>query len=270
MSSSTRDAAYGYIRRGYAPVPIPHRTKRPVLDGWPKLKLTEADVRRYFNGKPQNIGLILGEASSGLADVDCDWPEALQLAQYILPETGMVSGRKSSPRSHHFYICPKPPGYLKLTDRAVERGHEERNTIVELRYGKGLQSLVPPSVHPSGEAVEWYECGEPAVVDGLTLEQSVRKLAAAALLVKHYPAKGSRHDFALSLAGGLCRRGMPEAEAVKLITSIARVAGDEEWEARGGDVLSTYATLRDGGAATGWPRLTELVSAWVVQQVREW
>ena len=53
-------AAERYIRAGFAVVPIPHRSKRPVLEGWEALRLTADTLPEHFNGRPQNIGLILG------------------------------------------------------------------------------------------------------------------------------------------------------------------------------------------------------------------
>jgi hypothetical protein len=53
-------AAERYVRAGLAVVPIPHRSKRPVLEGWEALRLTADTLPEHFNGRPQNIGLILG------------------------------------------------------------------------------------------------------------------------------------------------------------------------------------------------------------------
>ena len=57
---SILDIARDYLNRGWAPVPVPHRTKVPVVEGWPKLRVTEASLREHFNGAPQNIGVLLG------------------------------------------------------------------------------------------------------------------------------------------------------------------------------------------------------------------
>ena len=54
------DAAIAWIQQGFSPVPIPHRSKRPVLQGWERLEITMDVAPQYFNGKPQNIGLHLG------------------------------------------------------------------------------------------------------------------------------------------------------------------------------------------------------------------
>ena len=63
------DVALDYIRRGWAPVPIPHKAKRPKGDAWQTLRLAETTAAQFFNGKDQNIGVLLGEVSGGLTDV---------------------------------------------------------------------------------------------------------------------------------------------------------------------------------------------------------
>ena len=82
-AASISDAARNYVEGGFLPVPVPYRTKRPVTEGWPGLRLTVADLPRYFNGHPQNIGVLLGHL--GLADVDADCPEAVRAATFFLP-----------------------------------------------------------------------------------------------------------------------------------------------------------------------------------------
>jgi hypothetical protein len=73
-------AAERYVRAGFCVVPIPHRSKRPVLEGWESLRLTPDELPEHFNGRPQNVGLILGQPSGGLVDVDQDAPEAAKIA----------------------------------------------------------------------------------------------------------------------------------------------------------------------------------------------
>lgn len=85
---------------------------------------------QYFNGKPQNIGLHLGD-KYGSADVDCDCAEAITAARDLLPETGMIFGRQSKPFSHFFYRSDPPA--------RTEQFHDplDHKTLIELR---GLSS----------------------------------------------------------------------------------------------------------------------------------
>src|SRR5258708_6015713 len=51
------DAARAYTTRGRRVVPIPYRSKAPVLDGWQTLRLEIDDLSQYFNGS-SNIGVL--------------------------------------------------------------------------------------------------------------------------------------------------------------------------------------------------------------------
>jgi hypothetical protein len=90
--------AKGYVKRNMAIVPIPAERKSPVLPGWQNLRIGLEEIPRYFNGKPQNIGVLLGEPSGGLVDVDLDVPDAAKIAERFLPKT-LASGRKSAPKN---------------------------------------------------------------------------------------------------------------------------------------------------------------------------
>ena len=90
------DAAITWIQKGFSPVPVPHRSKRPVLKEWQRLEITKEGASQYFNGASQNIGVLLGD-KFGSADVDCDCPEAITAAREFLPETGLIFGRQPVP-----------------------------------------------------------------------------------------------------------------------------------------------------------------------------
>ena len=166
------EAARWYRSRGYAPIPVPAGSKIPVLKGWQTLRLDEPDLPQHFNGTG-NIGLLLGEPSAWLVDVDLDCEEAVALAPEFLPATGAKSGRPGKPVSHWWYVC----------DGAVTRKHQDpvtRKMIVELR-STGAQTVVGPGTHPSGEPYDPLE-GDPAAVDHAELAAAVVALAEAVLI----------------------------------------------------------------------------------------
>src|SRR6266581_547712 len=99
------DYAHQYLDRGFAPVPVEFKTKSPKVNAWPDFRLKREQVLSVFQ-LPCNIGIILGEASGGLIDIDLDCSEAIDLAPYILPPTGMIFGRGSKPASHRIYNVP--------------------------------------------------------------------------------------------------------------------------------------------------------------------
>ena len=83
--SGALQAAQAYVARGWNPLPLPFKSKIPADTGWQKRVIGEQDLPRYFNGKPQNVGVVLGPTSSGLTDVDLDCREAIELAPHVLP-----------------------------------------------------------------------------------------------------------------------------------------------------------------------------------------
>jgi putative DNA primase/helicase len=250
---SSASAAVRYIKHGYAPIPIPARSKGPNLKDWQHLRLEPEDVPKYFNNG-RNIGLLLGEPSGGLIDIDLDAPEAVAAGRYLLPDT-LRSGRESSPNSHYWYRCEPAslPGTAKFQ---VPRGGtgEGAEMFAELR-STGKQTVVAPSVHPDGDKYTWGS-GEPAEISGPELLERVREVATAALLARHWPMRG-RHEIALASAGYLGRRLAPE-RLHAIIEAAAGAAGDEEWRDRSRAVQDTLEGLKAGRQVTGGPALDQL------------
>ena len=201
-AASARRYAEGYVRRGLAVVPIPEGRKRPVIPAWQTLRLRLEDLDDHFNGRPQNVGILLGEPSGWVVDVDLDAPEAVELGPRFLPAT-LRSGREGAPRSHWWYRSEGArTEKWKDTDGA---------TLVELR-STGCQTVVEPSTHPDGDRYLWHhEADPPGGHAGITqvtregLVRACRSLATAALVARRLPPVGGRHDFALALAGSCSR-----------------------------------------------------------------
>jgi hypothetical protein len=264
------EIATDYRRRGFCPIPVPYGEKGPKLTGWNDLRPTDEDLPELFAEEPSNIGIVLGEASGGRVDVDLDCAEALQLAQHCLPHTRGVFGRASKPRSHWLYVACPPPRTSKFID-PLQSG--AGSMLLELR-STGAQTIFPPSVHPSGESIEFdLPLGEPEGIEGAELLQCCARLAAAALLTRYWPEEGIRQDAALALAGGLLRAGWQEHEVDNFIYAVANVAGDEEAHKRAETAVHTARKLNLEKPVTGWPRLAELLGPQgdaMVRKVREW
>ncbi len=251
------DVALSYIEIGLSPIPIPFQEKAPTIERWTELRITKETAAHYFNGVSQNIGIILGEVSRGLVDVDIDCREALVLAPYFLPATLGRFGRASKRASHWLYYSPVPK-HTKFEDPNITG---EGKTIVELR-SNGVQTVFPPSVHVSGEPIEFEDDADPSQIaqaDRTTLETSVGKLAAACLLARHFPQKG-RHDFCLALGGGLLRDGWSIEEAEGFVFLVAWCGGSDNPKARAGTVRGTAEKLAANEPVTGWKRVSELIA----------
>jgi hypothetical protein len=278
-NSAPYSIARDYLEREWMPVPVPYRKKGPTDEGWQKRKITKDNVAEYFDGEPVNIGVQLGRESGGLCDVDLDCAEAIALADYLLPRTNAVFGRHSKPASHRLYITKlcdtEQRAVIKYSEpSALASDGAEAATLVELRIGggdKGAQTIFPGSVHPSGEHVRWDSEGEPEKVDGAVLKQNVAALAAGALLVRHYPNNGLRHEAALVLGGTLARvPGIDRDDIEHFVEAVARVAGDEEAGERGRSAAGAVDLLERGEATPGLPRMRDIWGENVANTVGKW
>ena len=260
-----RAAARTAYRNGWMPLPVPARSKNPNRKGWQDERLTDEEIDAHFASDELNLGVLLGEPSNGLTDVDLDCPEAVAVAAVLLPPTGAVFGRPARPSSHWLYCVA---GELTTRKHQDPLAGGERAMLVELRF-TGTQTLFPPSIHPSGELIAWDRDDLPAQVAAAELRQAVDSVAAATLLARHWPT-GSRHDAALALAGGLLRAGWATDEIEQFLTAIALAAGDDDLRDRLKAILSSVDAIRAGNPTTGWPRLVRLIDDRIVSRVREW
>jgi putative DNA primase/helicase len=261
MNTTTLMAVLEYVHKGWAPIPIPYRQKAPRIKDWPNCRLTEANAAGHFN-EGDNVGILVGEPSAALVDIDLDVPQAATLAPQLLPITGRIHGRRSKPGSHRWYIVDPIPTPKKFTD-------PDGTCLLEVR-STGQQTVVPPSVHPEGESVVWEVEGEPSKVDFEVLDIQVRRLAAATLLTRHWPESGNRHEAALALSGFLLSGGWNEREVMEFVVAIAACAGDEEYRERRADVSSTARRLAQRERATGGPHLKEMLGASVCGRLMDW
>jgi len=248
------------LKKGRFVVPVPAGRKGPRLTGWTNLRLKENQLTKYF-GESDNVGWLLGEASGNLCDVDLDCRAAILLAKRFLPRTKRIHGREGKSGSHWWYRATPLPNPVKFTD-------VDGTCLAELRTN-GQQTLIPPSIHPNGSLLRWESVGEPSSVDGEVLRNAVSRVAAGALLKKHWPGEGHRHDAANALAGMLLRAGWKEDGVAEFVEGVAEAAGDEESRQRVQSVVSTAKKLGAGGRATGAPALAAIVGDDVVSRVRQ-
>ena len=214
-----------------------------------------------------NVGAIMGPKSGGLTDVDLDCKEAVALAPYFLPATGAVYGRPGKRRSHWLYTCgdPEPKASTKLTD-------ENKAVIVELRMGgggKGSQSIMPGSTHPSGEVYAWDQDGEKASATCADLKVAISKIAAATIFVRHWPER-NRHDAAMCVGGFLARTGWSAEDIGHFIVAVQEVAGVEDnAHVENGKAAAIDAAERhaDGGQVYGLPTLIEFFGEAPAKQI---
>jgi len=276
MSPTIAEAALDYhARRKWKPVPVNRKTKKAIGKDWQKRPFNPAQ----FNANAQNLGIQLGEVSGGLADVDLDTMTAVGFAPEFLPATNTVFGRKSKPASHQLYVCDlyktekraaiQFAQYQKDGNGKLVRGQ----MIVELRIGgdsKGAVTVAPPSMHETGETVEWVRDGDPTHVDGDDLLCAVRKLAIASLLSTHYPGQGSRHDGALVIGGVLARAGWNANDIGHVMMVAARAVNDDDVPDRVTAATSAVTVKANGRDVAGLQRLREVWGDEVADTITHW
>lgn len=269
-----RETASRLQSKGIAVLGLHPRSKQPIHKGWQNQQGSQLDFIEQ-HAMP-NIGVLLGESSSGLVDVDLDCIEARLAAEVLLPPTDMIWGRQSAPNSHRGYrVQNAPRNASQAFDDPV---HEKRGArLLELR-STGGQTVIPPSRltakldnHPD-EDVIWQAQGDPAEVELDILRHDVARVAAAALLGRYWP-NGARHDTALALAGGMLRAGETEEAVLRFMRAVCLAAGDPELNDRLRAVYGTIDALDADAPITGWPRLAELMGERgeiIVTTLREW
>jgi hypothetical protein len=253
-----------YISEGWAVVPIPSGRKAPEVKDWAKRSFEVVDFQ-----SDDNIGIRLGEPSGGLVDVDLDCEEAVAAAAVIMLATPRRHGRQSVGVSHYWYIA-------KGVEKSERWLDTDGKVLVELR-STGGQTVVPPSLHPSGEKLFWLVDGQhsdlpddpaPTVAAEL-LRLAARSTATAALLARHWPT-GNRHICARDVAGFLAARGLAAREIEDIVHTAAKIAEDEEVEDRARVARDTVYNFDAGNKTTGAPSLEVSIGKDVVALLIKW
>src|SRR5262249_45590783 len=119
----------------------------------------------------------------------------------------------------------------------------------------------------------WYSFTGLAELQLTDLRRAVREVAACSLLARHWPAKGTRQDTYLALAGGLLLGGWEQNRAERFVAALAAVTRDEEAAKRVACVAQTAGKIGGDNEITGFTRLAELLGPTgkdAARKVREW
>jgi hypothetical protein len=220
---------------------------------------------------PPNVGTFLGhEVSPGrfLADIDFDWPDGLQLSRRLLPKTGFGFGRNSRHISHAFFLTPTP-----VNSKSFD--NIDGKPLVELRgrttKGQiGMQTMIPPSIHPSGEQVVLRT--DEQIGESERLELDVTLYAIGCILFLHLGTRGVLHDVRLAIAGFLLLEGIEEEDVVNLCKALAEVSGNNVQDAEVA-VKSTAARVKAHEHVVGRSALAKAIGEEgrkVVGRIKEW
>lgn len=148
--SDMLNEALRYAELGIPVHPLAPRDKVPVLKDWTHKATTDPDtIRGWWGPRPGcNIGGAMGEIVCIDFDVDDekgydsrDWLAEWESEHGKLPETATaVTGRGGS---HLYYHVDRPVPKSENTDLHID-----------IR-GIGAQAVLPPSIHPNGNAYYW-------------------------------------------------------------------------------------------------------------------
>lgn len=174
MSNQIYQAAKKLLKEGCSVVPIRAGQKRPQIEWqtYQTRRSTEEEIRRWFVGTDNQLGLVTGNVSGGRFILDFDglnWGESFCEFLNRFPEfLGSRIVQTGSGRPHVYGKCPDlPPDFT----RKIKKYYDDENEVigeVELR-GNGHQCLVPPSRHPTGSTYSYAD--ENAPVTEVTLQR---------------------------------------------------------------------------------------------------
>lgn len=247
LFKSANSAARHYWSLGLDPIPFTSYQENSLVSRETPFKWTPEEIDRNF-GADDNVGLALGDRSGNLIDVDLDWEEASHVSMETMEDLPPF-GRTSARYSHRLAKGKLPKGVIcfKIPDNAAHLFDAERLTVLELR-GNGHQAMVPPSLHPTGEHLEW-ELGFDGVpeVDGEQLIQDAGLTAFLAVVARVYPrAPSNRDNICLTLAGALLRAGHHPGDVDVYVEKVAWVGCDEEYDERGDTANAALFRLWSG------------------------
>lgn len=266
IENTSFEYAKRYFDAGYCPIPVKFRSKEPdVGKGWQKLRLREDELEDHFPART-NIGIVLGDASNGLVDIDLDTEIAVALAPMFLPPTAFLFGRKSKPASHWVY-------QVASSNRTIQFQTPQTSMIVEVRANGG-QTVFPGSIHESRERIEFTDCpseGLPIPTEATweTLVLGAKSIAIGSVLLEHW-TQGNRHALALAISGVLARCGWTQQDVARLVQAVAELAVDDELDDRLIAVETTFDNHVQGRSVSGHLKLVDILGAETAGHIEKW
>lgn len=260
------DAARYYRSLGMLPIPLKPKSKEPFTTAWQKGDIPPEEYDVIFT-EDRNIGIILGSRSGNIVDVDQDEATFVKVAKHFIPKTGLCFGRASARGSHALYRIDG-----ESIVKRVSFADADGVMLAEIR-GDGHQTMMPPSMHPSGETVEWESMDAIGTlsIDRLTI--GAGWAATAAMLIRAWDEYKTRHhDFAGALAGGMYRGGATVENIIGLIRVVMLYTRDHEPDDRERFARETIEKMQGDQSeeTTGLRTLAEIIGADRVRRLAKW
>ena len=240
-----------YRRRGWTLIQLDG--KRPRQAGW------QSDATQEPQPPRDNVGVVTGSRSGGLVDLDLDTEQSASIANALAPASWLRFGRGG--RVTHVVVTVDDLS-PDLTRIALNDGSV---SDVEVRASRH-QTMIPPSVHPDGQSVEWTSQSHAHVTsdEPLPHASTSRVIAFAETVhqlsrVARRAAPGTRHDMALALAGWLYHAGISDSAARSFFAACISASGDEEHTDRMIAFDTTWARAAAGEPVSGIASLRRLL-----------
>ncbi len=260
-SSDIRDRALRYAQSGWKVLPIASHEKRPVITRWQEQASCDPLViADWWNHWPDaNVGLLLGEGS-GVIDIECDSPDAEEVLKTLfdgeLPSTPTYKSTRGCHRL--FEWTPELP----FPGKAVFKiGPQKSLEIRTGNGGKGAQSLLPPSIHPTGAQYVWLPGLSPDDVTVGELPHTVlEKLAAGEGVSSTKATKASLQDVRAAIDALGPHADMPYEDWLKVGMALhyfdpSNCSEWVNWSAKGvkfttGECEAKWESFTHGGGTT--------------------
>lgn len=168
---------------------------RPGKEAQQAFTCAPESVSATFKGK--DVGVFLD--ASNLVGIDVDCIEAAKFLQKFLPPTCVV-GRKSKATSWMFYRLKNGTIAKNVSFRDCGQSGQAGAELGGVKVNAAV--ALPPSKHrKTVEMLTWTCEREPADVHAQSFMVAVSKCFAMALIARHWPGPGNRHEPTLALAG---------------------------------------------------------------------
>jgi hypothetical protein len=162
LSNTLLESALSYYDAGFSVIPIVPGDKRPAVR-WEQYQKQRANIDQlkawFSNGHYNALGIITGKVSNGLVILDFDgegWQHARDDLLSQFPELKDTLHVKTGSGKLHIWLSADDMsnGKGNITRLQFTRPDLGEKTAIELRCNT-VQTLAPPSLHPSGGHYEF-------------------------------------------------------------------------------------------------------------------
>lgn len=159
------EAALRYYDEGLCVIPVVYGDKMPALKSWEEYqerRSSKDEIVQWFES-PHNVGIVHGEVSGGYVSLDIDHDNGLlKVVGRKFPH--LVEGRIEQSGSMDGYHVPLL--LEELPDFGENKGQPKGNKTWKVKEkgkinirARRCQTVVPPSLHPSGNQYHFIQDG---------------------------------------------------------------------------------------------------------------